>query len=393
MDTNHVAEENTSTAGPSVDEESFASLPRTLMEWRIEGRICDPQDVSWPLIPSFATLFEKRGYQLWNYRMTSAAPPDETIPVCTHTYIGPYGWETEKRRFSFLQPYPNNITHPARTIHNQDVIIRLVAIEGDTSGDQHVQALERLSTGIRTYEASNPTLPVLNQLTFSGFHFIVFPYVYLAKHLPWFYNCGEILDFVMQLCKGVEYFHQLRVAHRDIALSNILCNFAGGRTSPEHTYNLHVYPFRSYFPIRYYFIDFEWAAVFDEDANLSDCTVIGLPEGRPPERYYRPKAPEMLLSAPYSPFPTDVFLLGTLLKDFLGPELNSYLELETKSKDSNETISRFVRELLSLFENMLADEAGDRPTAADTVITLKRIEEESRELHILEAYVGEDPRH
>ncbi len=99
------------------------------------------------------------------------------------------------------QSLQRHIHYPARTIHNHDVLIRLASVEGDTWGDQYLQALQRLSIGRHSYEALNPTLPVLDQLKLNRFHFVVFPLVFPASRLPWFYDFGEILDFVSQLCQ------------------------------------------------------------------------------------------------------------------------------------------------------------------------------------------------
>ncbi len=114
---------------------------------------------------------------------------------------------------------------------------------------------------------------------------------------------------------------------QDIALSNILCNYAGGFITPLNRPGDPVHSFRSHFPIRYYIVDWEWAAVFDENSVLSDCTVIGLPENRTPERYSRPVAREMLGAEPYSPFQTDIFHLGRLFQSYLGDELSSYVKV------------------------------------------------------------------
>ncbi|PBK76368.1 hypothetical protein ARMSODRAFT_1078520 [Armillaria solidipes] len=360
------------------------SLPQTLSEWRAQGRPIDHNTSSslW-LTPLFSTFFRKQGYRLWKLRnFIQAIPPDETCPIRTFNYVALYGGNITQSFF-----IDRHIHFPARTIHNQDILIRLASVEGDAWGDQYIQALQRLSMGRSSYEVLNPTLPVLNRLTLDRFHFVVFPLVFTVSRLPWFYDIGEMLDFITQLCQGVQYCHQKRVAHRDIALSNILCNFAGGFVTPTNRPGDPVHRFRSQFPIRYYITDWEWAAVFDENSALSDCTVIGLPEDRTPARYSRPVAREMLSSEPYSPFQTDIFHLGKLFQGYLGGELSSYLVKE----NGDDALKSIIKKLLSLFDLMTAEDAFDRPTAAVVVSAVQEVVEEARAAGILHLYVGSKP--
>lgn len=204
------------------------SLPHTLSEWRAKGRPIDRYTSSslW-LTPFFSTFFLKQGYRLWKLRnLIQAIPPDETCPIRTFNYVALYGGNITQSFFidvcfpcklrrvrrtkdNIHQSSKRHIHFPARTIHNQDVLIRLASVEGDAWGDQYIQALQRLSMGQSSYEALNPTLPVLNRLTLDRFHFVVFPLVFTVSRLPWFYDIGEMLDFITQLCQVYLHYNQV----------------------------------------------------------------------------------------------------------------------------------------------------------------------------------------
>ncbi|KAG7443959.1 uncharacterized protein BT62DRAFT_921595 [Guyanagaster necrorhizus] len=58
-----------------------------------------------------------------------------------------------------------------------DILIHLISIDGNTTGDEHYKALQQLSTGHATY-------------------------------MPWFYNIAKILDYLMQVFKTAVCFDE-----------------------------------------------------------------------------------------------------------------------------------------------------------------------------------------
>jgi len=84
---------------------------------------------------------------------------------------------------------------------------------------------------------------------------------------------------------------------QDICEENIVVNVSGNRGSSG---------WRSIFPIRYWYIDFEYAVRFPTGARFDDCRVKGLPA----ERWGRDIAPEAVKADSYDPFAVDVFALG-----------------------------------------------------------------------------------
>lgn len=64
------------------------------------------------------------------------------------------------------------------------------------------------------------------------------------------------------------FLHAHLVAHGDFSQGEFLLNYSGSRCCPEavKAENEHG-PFRSYFPCRYYIVDFETAIKFEKDSN------------------------------------------------------------------------------------------------------------------------------
>ncbi|KAK0224395.1 hypothetical protein EDD85DRAFT_1027886 [Armillaria nabsnona] len=143
----------------------------------------------------------------------------------------------------------NNVHCPAWTIYNQDVLIRLVSIEGNATGDAHYEALRRLSTGQTAFRGDNYAIPLLNELEFNGLRFVVFPLLSFG-YIPWFYNVDEILDYLAQIFTGIKFCHDNLFAHLDLDSDNIQFNFLELGRNLTGLWNLmspghfgHIFPF------------------------------------------------------------------------------------------------------------------------------------------------------
>jgi hypothetical protein len=90
---------------------------------------------------------------------------------------------------------------------------------------------------------------------------------------------------------------------QDIAESNILINHKATRPRGQCPV------FRSLFPVRYYFTDFEYSVRFAQDSDPATRLVWGIQEMK------RFGAPETRGSDPYCPFAADVFSLGYFFFD------------------------------------------------------------------------------
>ncbi|KAG7443937.1 uncharacterized protein BT62DRAFT_901657 [Guyanagaster necrorhizus] len=316
--------------------------PKTLHEWRER---CWKPEGSWPYDlwkrEPLQKFFQEHGYSLWvtlyergrgdsgHHRVSLVPASDEPRRPDGYTFLTRYecepGIAIQEPDFGQLK----NIHCAARTLHNQDVVIRLISIDGDATGDEHYKAIQRLCKGQTAFRGDNCALPLLNELEFNGLRFVVFPLLSDGGYIPWFYNVDEILDYLMQVFKGVKFCHDNLIAHLDLDSDNILFNFLGGLREPDGTTETDVTgPFRSHFPIRYYINDFETAVCFDEDSDPSSRKITGLPNvrvGRIGE-YAREYAPEMLVGDPYCPFKADVWYLGRMLNTDMDREVKGFLE-------------------------------------------------------------------
>ncbi|TDL21328.1 hypothetical protein BD410DRAFT_771580 [Rickenella mellea] len=178
-------------------------------------------------------------------------------------------------------------------------MLRVVA-DGETSSE--LEVLQFLSTPEMRSHPGNHTLPMLQVLYFEKwkFKFAVFPMSGGYPCSPWFRHLDEVLDCIGQTLEGLTFLHENLIAHRDIAEENILINHMKCRTQPGSGSP----PFRSLFPVRYLFIDFEYAVRFPKDSDPSTRLVS------PIEGIERFGAPETKNDTDYCPFAADVFNLG-----------------------------------------------------------------------------------
>lgn len=238
-----------------------------------------------------------------------------------------------------------------------DVLIRIVSIDGDITGNEHWRILDWLSIGDVSYRGNNHAVPVLQTLTFQGLHFAVFPLMWPHNLAPWFWNVGKLIEFLFQIIevrffkslpwyvysnsivKGIHFFHEKKITHlvsysdqsfatvwywysslipQDITEDNILINFAGGSDSYWSEDRNTLYPFRAHFPIWYYINNFELGQAFDENKDtplLSDFPNVR--RGGDRADYARCPAPEMIAGKAYNPFLTDIWQCGNMVNSML----------------------------------------------------------------------------
>ncbi|KAK0452740.1 uncharacterized protein EV420DRAFT_1645590 [Desarmillaria tabescens] len=260
--------------------------PKTLQEWRDR---CWKLEGSWPYDlwrrEPLRKFFQENGYTLWinlnvwglggDFRdhLELFPPNDEPRRPDGYTFVSRYQCEPGLDIGRMIFGHLNNIHCPARTAHNQDVLIRL--------------------------------------------------------SIPWFYDVEEILDYLVQIFRGIKYCHDNMIAHLDLDSDNILFNFIGYQKEPDGNKDAYVtWPFRSQFPIRYYITDSELAVCFDKDSDPASRKITSLPNvrvGRMGE-YAREYAPEMLVGDPYCPFKVDVWYLGRMLNADMYTEVKGFIK-------------------------------------------------------------------
>ncbi|KAI0669473.1 kinase-like domain-containing protein [Trametes maxima] len=161
---------------------------------------------------------------------------------------------------------------------------------------------------------------------------------------PAFSTIGDVIEFVNQTLEGLVFMHKHGVAHRDVAVANIMMDAKPLYPNGHHPIRLGYTPDAMY-PVsslsradrgvRYFYIDFGLSSQFPKGAS---SLVIG-DVGR------NARVPELSDDVPYDAFKVDIFALGDLYSK------------EFEQKYSN------MEFLLPLIEPMTLQRPDDRPTA------------------------------
>ncbi|CDO77759.1 hypothetical protein BN946_scf184993.g22 [Trametes cinnabarina] len=177
------------------------------------------------------------------------------------------------------------------------------------------------------------------------FALMVMPFLRPCNN-PEFGVVGDVIQFVDQTLEvsGLAFMHGHRVAHRDVAVANILMDakalYPGGYHpirldyTPDTLYPVSALP-RAGRDVRYFFIDFGLSVRFSPGASTY---VVG-DVGRDAE------VPELSEKIPYDAFKVDIFSLG-----------NVYFKLFEKRYKN-------VEFLHTLIESMKRERPEQRPTA------------------------------
>ncbi|KAI0645035.1 kinase-like protein [Trametes meyenii] len=139
---------------------------------------------------------------------------------------------------------------------------------------------------------------------------MVMPYLRPCND-PDFATVGDVVDFVSQTLEGLAFLHRHDIAHRDVAVENIMMDAASLYPDEHHPVRRNyssdalreVSPLpRSGRSVTYKYIDFGLSIKFSKGASP---LVVGR-VGRDKE------APELSSTVPYNAFKIDIFALGNL---------------------------------------------------------------------------------
>ncbi|KZT41920.1 hypothetical protein SISSUDRAFT_1126085 [Sistotremastrum suecicum HHB10207 ss-3] len=331
--------------GPSLD-----SLPQTLASWR--GFSSGPGNpLSWQLWDKLKPWLTEKGYHLWDVvdGRVNAFPPKSNPG-----FRSPDGFVFSVPRIPMNEicfPADKAIHFPARTSDHRDVVIRLIR-KGD-DGQEHLEVLRDLARGERAFHAGNHCVPLLDELQLEDMTFAVFPFLADRADKPWFYDFGEVFDFLVQALEGISYLHDNLVAHLDIDIDNFLFNFASARRYTEFRKRE---TFRSHFPVRYCLGDMELCVRFTPESEPASRKIVGIPVERigvHPSDYGRELAPEMALSEPYCPFKADMWQFGSMLYYMFQPS------------------AEILPDLYALIEALKCYDPDGRPTAMKALETVR----------------------
>ncbi|KAI0657815.1 kinase-like domain-containing protein [Cubamyces menziesii] len=175
-----------------------------------------------------------------------------------------------------------------------------------------------------------------------GLGLMIMPYLRPCNN-PEFSTIGDVVEFVDQTIEGLVFMHRLHIAHRDIAVSNIMMDARALYPNGHHPIRLGYTPDALYpvspLPragrnVQYYYIDFGLSVWFKPGASPYVLGNVG-----------RAEAPEVSDDVPYDAFKVDIYALGYVFAREFG---NKYKNVDF---------------LLPLIEKMKRQRPEERPTA------------------------------
>ncbi|OCH88107.1 hypothetical protein OBBRIDRAFT_758768 [Obba rivulosa] len=235
--------------------------------------------------------------------------------------------------------------------------------------DGKIVVLKKVSKSVHPYEAEigqyfsteplasdprNHCVPIhetLQDPTDADIVVLVMPLL-REHHYPPANTIGEVVELFKQIFEGLNFMHEHHVAHRDCMVLNIMMDPTGmfpklfhpqyppmnlSTTGPPKQYT------RTERPTKYYFIDFGLSRKYDADnRSPRELPILGGDKSAPEfqgEGYDKAS----------DPFPTDVYYLGNMIKEWY---LQKYLGLE------------FME---ALVVEMTHSEPSERPTMIEVV--------------------------
>ncbi|KAJ2986031.1 hypothetical protein NUW54_g9929 [Trametes sanguinea] len=230
----------------------------------------------------------------------------------------------------------------------------LVAIKKFREDTQELNIAQYLNS-LRGH-AENRTVPVLRVFEDPydpRLAFMVMPYLRPCNDPP-FLAVGEAIEFINQTLEGLAFMHKYNIAHRDIAVENIMMDAKAMYPDGHHPVRLDYTPDAIYkvspLPragrtIQYYYIDFGLACLFPPGASH---LVVG-DVGRDTE------VPELSSTVPYDSFKVDIYALGNLYAK------------EFEEKYNN------MQFLVPLIDRMKQRQPSARPTADELLAQWRNI--------------------
>ncbi|KAI0669517.1 kinase-like domain-containing protein [Trametes maxima] len=223
----------------------------------------------------------------------------------------------------------------------------LVAIKKFRKDSQELSIAQFLSTHRDPLNHSVPILQILDDPHDSGLLLMVMPYLRPCND-PEFGTVGDVVEFINQTLEGLVFMHKNRIAHRDIAVENIMMDatplYPDGHHpvrldhSPDAVYPVTALP-RSEHKIHYYYIDFGLSHHFPPGASPFVMGDVGRDS----------EVPELSSHVPYDAFKVDIYAIGNLYAT----------EFEEKYNG--------MQFLVPLIEHTTQRDPGLRPTAEEVL--------------------------
>ncbi|KAH9888338.1 kinase-like domain-containing protein [Cubamyces lactineus] len=188
---------------------------------------------------------------------------------------------------------------------------------------------------------------------------MVMPYLRPCRD-PDFATIGDVVDFVNQTLEGLVFMHRHNVAHRDIAVENIMMDAASLYPGGHHPVRRHYTPDGLYevtplprgdHSVTYLYVDFGLSSWFPGDASPYVVGRVGRDK----------QAPELSSTVPYNAFKLDIFTLGNLYSQEFEQRYNG------------------MQFLIPLIDNMRQPRPELRPTAAQLLAQWEEIKADLKE--------------
>ncbi|PIL36001.1 hypothetical protein GSI_01661 [Ganoderma sinense ZZ0214-1] len=282
----------------------------------------------------------------------------------------------DKFTFDFEDYHPAlsaYILDAVRIYDSAHVVLKLV----DSERNPHeVEISQYLSSEPLRSDPRNHSVPIFDVFAVPdepNFTIMVLPLLRACNDPSW-QTVGEILSFIQQIFEGLQYMHELHVAHIDCTDTNIMFD-------PRPMYPRMFHPrtpkksldyrgsskhsTRTACPVRYYFIDFGLSRRYSPDDG---------PPREYPIRGGDKSAPEFenwngeLLD----PFPTDIYYVGNVIQqviikgyrgmDFLAPLVRDMIQPKLSKRP---TIDEVVRRFDDLLKQVRFWTLRSRPVRVD----------------------------
>ncbi|KZT13120.1 uncharacterized protein LAESUDRAFT_690312 [Laetiporus sulphureus 93-53] len=270
-----------------------------------------------------------------------------------------YPWLFED---SISLPVREYLTDATRIADGMLVYIKLVK-----TGDNESRIATMLSDPSFRDDPDNHSVPILDTFQDAkdkSISYLVMPFLRLIDEPP-FALVGEVVDFVDQILKGLQFLHKHGVAHRDCTYKNLMMDasemFPQGfhpvdQTSLPDGETTAPYYRRTDVHVKYYFVDYGISVHIPRDAQSK--LVVGV-NGRDQE------VPELSDDTPYDPFKVDVFIIGNVFRH------------EFYEKYSN------LDFLLPAMKSMLQNDPARRPSASEIVAQWQTIRDTISPVHLI----------
>ncbi|KAI1795565.1 kinase-like domain-containing protein [Ganoderma leucocontextum] len=249
------------------------------------------------------------------------------------------------------------ILDAVRISDNSLVVLKLVDCERNP---YEVDVSQYLSSDPLRSEPRNHCVPILDVFGVPdepNFTIMVLPLLRACNDPSW-QTVGEVLSFIQQIFEGLQYLHELHIAHRDCTDTNIMFD-------PRPMYPQMFHPrtpkksldyrgsskhsTRTAHPVRYYFIDFGLSRRYSpEDGPPREHPIRGGDKSVPEFKNWN--------GEPLDPFPTDVYYVGNVIQqiilesyrgmEFLAPLVRDMIQPDPSRRPSIDEVVRRFDELL-----------------------------------------------